>query len=554
MKSRAITMLPVVQLLLAATAGMASEAPKLGDGPWTETFTMVLKDVDRTFVVHDGASFLATRPDDFDDRSFLLDKDLMIPAKFHGGQGERMMLYGLDDFDIRARPELWSTHVDGDNLYVFAHCSVDAESGKPVLRIASLEPAPSDAQLIAAKQKGIAKDDWDARLAVAAWAREQGAKQGNQEYWLQQADDVLTKIIGDAAAQAEANKDLTLALRAIDWAVDQQKDPIRAARLASAPWIRAHGGKEAEEVSRRMHRLGMELYRDQWRPRPEALGLEFEDRFAALPWKDADGFYKLGRWADASAETLPQAKDRAYRAYQAGFKANPDHPGIRRELGLDVSGTESLIENGQIRLEFHDATTGISVRSPIGWRRGESQREGVRWEDPTSETAYITERFIELSGVKTSELWDTITASTRKLPGFTVITEEAPERKGGDQRVLRYSFAEDRLIRYAAVVFIADEASGLAVVIESSYIEEEKEKELKALDEVVERVAFPKPAAEDKDKGGKSDKSGKAGKSEQPEKSDKPNKAEKPATGDKPAKFGADVEAPAEKPKADAAR
>jgi hypothetical protein len=526
--------LPV--LLAAATAGGAAEAQKLpADGPWSETFTMVLKDAERTFVVHAGASYLATRPDDFADRAFLLDKDLMIAGKFRSGQGDRIVFYGLDDFEARAKPEMWSTHVDGDNLYIFAHCSKDPETDKPMLRVDALEPAPSDAQVIASRLKGVAKDDWDERLAAVAWARDQGAHQGNQEYWLQQADDLLTKIITDAAAQAEANKDIALAIKAIDWAVDLQKDSIRAARLASSPWIRGHGGKEAEEISRRMHRLGMELYRDQWRPRSEALAMEYEDRFAALTWKDAEGFYKLGRWADTNAEFLPQAKDRAYRAYQAGLKANPDHPGIRRELGLDVSATETLVEDGQVRLEYRDAITAIAARSPIGWRRGES-RDGVRWEDPSSETAYITERFLMLGGATADEMWATISAPLRKLQGFTAIAEDSPERAGGQQRVLRYSFAEDRLVRYATAVFITDDASQLGVVVEASYIDEEKDKALKSLDEVVERLAFPKPP-EDKDSDKKdSDKKGSEKKGSD-KKSDKGAKAapsaEKPTKDEK---------------------
>jgi hypothetical protein len=264
----------------------------------------------------------------------------------------------------------------------------------------------------------------------------------------------------------------------------------------------------------------MELYRDQWRPRSEALAMEFEDRFAALTWKDAEGFYKLGRWADTNAEFLPQAKDRAYRAYQAGYKANPDHAGIRRELGLDVSSTETLIEDGQVRLEYRDAITGIAARSPVGWRRGES-RDGVRWEDPASETAYITERFLGLSGAKADDLWQTITAPLRKLPGFTAIAEESPARSGGQQRLLRYSFAEDRLVRYATMVFFTDDATQLGVIVEASYIDEEKDKELKALDEVVERLAFPAPKpSEDKDSKDAKDKGGKPDKGSKPDKGD----------------------------------
>jgi hypothetical protein len=539
--------------LLIASVSWGADVLR-ADGPWTEQFTMVLKDTERTFVVHAGTSYLATRPEDFADRDFLVDKDLMIPAKFQHGQGDHVLFYKLEDFDIRSAPEQWSVRVDGDNVYVFAHCSLDPDTGKPVLRIAAMEPAPSDAQLIAARLKDVRKTDWDERIATVAWAREQGAKEGNQEWWLQQADDMLTKLITDAAAQAETAKDFPLALKAMDWAVDQQRDPIAAARIASAAWIRAKTGPESEEVSKRMRRLGMELYREQWRPRAEALELEYDDRFAALPWKDAEGFYKLGRWADANAEMLPQAKDRAYRAYQAGFKANPDHPGIRRELGIDQATSENTVDTETGRLEYRDPITNGTARSPNGWRKAEHQHDGVRWEDPTSDTAYVSERFIAVGEASVDDLWPTIIKPARSLLGYQAQADESIERKGGKQRMLRYTFQEDRLTRCGALTFIIDEATHIGVVVEVSYVEEEREKALKAFDDALLHIGFPKAEKSDKDKDKDKDektdkgaKTEKSAKDEKPEKSAKDEKSEqspKP-TPDAPAKDAKPEPAPA---------
>ncbi len=512
---RHLSIMPAFLPLLLVSGGCwAADQQRTVDGPWTETFTMEIKDSERTFVVHNGASYLVTKPEDFTDRAFLLEKDVMVAAKFERGQSDHVSLYGLEDIDVRASAESWSTKLDGDNLYVFGHMSSDPETGKPALRVAGIEPAPSDMQVIAARMKDIAKDDWEDRLAVAAWARDQGATQGNKEFWLQAADDLLTKIITDAATQAESKKDFPLVLKAIDWAVDLQHDAIRAGRIGSAVWIRAHGGKEAEEVSKRMHRLGFEFYREQWRPRAEALGLEYDDRFAAIPWKDADGFYKLGRWADSNAETLPQAKDRSYRAYQAGAKANPDHPGIRRELGLDVAGADdastSGADAGQRRYEYKDSETGILVRSPPGWRRAESSRDGVRWEDPNSDTSYITVRFLPASTAAIDDLWSSLTAPVRALPGFAAASEDAPERQGGKIRVLRYSFSEGHLTRFGQTVLVTDDQSRLGLVSEASFIDEEKDKALKALADSIERIDFPKNTGDkDAKSKGKGDVKGK---------------------------------------------
>ncbi len=65
---------------LGATGWSADTQPTAG--PLGETFTMILKDSERTFVVHNGISYLQTKPEDFADHDFLNGKDVMLLAKF----------------------------------------------------------------------------------------------------------------------------------------------------------------------------------------------------------------------------------------------------------------------------------------------------------------------------------------------------------------------------------------------------------------------------------------------------------------------------------------
>ncbi|MBA2479929.1 MAG: hypothetical protein H0V44_04645 [Planctomycetes bacterium] len=484
--------LAIAPLLLTSALAWSSDAPTTLAGPWTESFTMTIKDTERVFVVHSGSSYLVTKPEDFADADFVSEKDVMVTSKFERGQGERIALYNLPEVEVKAAADLWSTRVDGDNVYIFGHMTTDTETGKPVLRVSAIEPAPSDGQLIAKRMANIQKTDWERRIAVVAWAREQAATQGNKEYWLQETDHLLTSVITDAAAEAEAKQDFALAQRAMDWCVDIQRDPIRAGRIGSMPWIRAKGGEGAEQVSKRMHRLGLEFYRDQWRARSEALAMEYDDRTSAISWKDADGFYKLGRWADANAEYLPQAKDRSYRAYQAGFRANPDHPGIRRELALDINAGETTVESGQIRLDYKDSTTSVIVKAPLGWRRSDAISGDVTWIDPKSETSYVSARFIQLNDTTDlNGLWNSISTPLRARSGFSEIATQAGESKSGETRTLRYSFTEGRYKRVGEVRLIVNRAAKAAVAIEASSTEEELDAVSKVGADMLTNLVFP---------------------------------------------------------------
>nr|MBA3710737.1 hypothetical protein [Planctomycetota bacterium] len=483
--------LAILPVLLAGGAAWCADS-RAPNGPWTESFTMTLKDSERTFVVHNGASFLITKPEDFADRDFLLDKDILVMGKFERGQGDRISLYNLPGFEVRSAPELWSTRVDGDNLYLFGHVGTDAETGRPALRLSGIESAPSDGQIIANRLANIQKTDWDSRLATVTWAREQAAQQGNKEFWLQQSDTLLTKLVTDASAEAEAKQDFNLAQRAMDWCVDIQHDAIRAGRIGSMAWIRAKGGEGAEQVSKRMHRLGLEFYREQWRPRGESLVLEYDDRLAAISWKDADGFYKLGRWADANSEFMPQAKDRSYRAYQMGLRANPDHAGMRRELGLDVNSGETTADPGQVRLDYKDASTGVILKAPPGWRRSESINGDATWIDPKSETAYVSARFLQLPAhVDFNKLWEAQTATLKSRPGYADANEAPVESSHGQAKTLHYSFKEGNYKRLAEFSLVLNGPDKTAVILEASCAEEEDQSVRKAASDVLSKLVFP---------------------------------------------------------------
>ncbi len=485
--------LPAPILTAADAAPPAQHAEAKPSGPWTDTFTMSLRDEERTYVVHEGQSYLLCTLADFKDRDFLDGKDVALLSKFQHAQDDHLLLYRPADLDVVATPELWSDKVDGDNFYLFGHLMVD-EDGKQHLKVRAIATAPSDSELIKDRLRDIADDDWDKRLAVAAWVRDQGNKQGNQDWWMQKADALLTKVIQDLAAKAQAGSDYSLLKVGMDYAVNLLKDPITAARLASAPWVDGLKQDDRDDLTVRMHRIGMAFYQKAWRPRPEALALEFEDRLAAIPWKDADGFYKLGRWADANAEVLPQAKDRAYRAYTAGLKANPDHAGIRRELGMDLTAADggAQAQANEGRVEYKDPTTGIVVHAPQKWKRGEIGLEGVRFEDPGSETATITVRFFAPTNASPDALWPTMSAHMRALAEFTSLSETTSAGALTVHRLV-FSYTETHLKRMAAMEFAFDNATKCSVILEAGFVDEEQERTVKAMDDMIDHLLFPKP-------------------------------------------------------------
>jgi hypothetical protein len=311
-------------------------------GPWRETFPMQVEGETRTVAVNDTGMWLViTRAD-------------LMAGRFLGGSTEVVMasklersvfglrLIGLPEIRLSGDPAAWREVADGDNAWLFGRLT-RAGDGGPLFTVLATAHAPSDRQRIQQRQEGIRAEDWNARLAVAAWIRDQAVSEPNKEFWLSAADEAVIKVVEDAVASAQKGRDLALVNQVLDWCLDLVRDPGLAGRVVSVPWLVAESDPSLADLHRRLRRLGLELYKDRWMPRSEALAHTFDDRFEAIPWNDAEAFFRLGRWVDVNAEALTMAKDRAYRAYRAGQRADPKHEGIRNALGAD--GKVATAEN-----------------------------------------------------------------------------------------------------------------------------------------------------------------------------------------------------------------
>ena len=300
---------------------------------------MTVEGQERTVAVYGGNSWLVIERADLEAGRFQGGATEVVIASKIERTGSTFRLTGMPGVQVVVASSMSSPLADGDNAWLFGHLS-RGEDG-PRLTVVQVAAAPSDRQRIAKRIESIARNDWQARLKGATWIREQAAYEPNKEFWLAAADEATTRTIEDAVTAATPGRDLALVDQAITWAVDVVRDPGLAGRVASIPWLVAESDPTLTPLHRRMRHLGLELYKDQWLPRPDALAKEFEDRFLALKWNEAEGFFRLGRWADVHADGLPLAKDRAYRAYRAGLRADPAHAGIRAALGIGADNARA---------------------------------------------------------------------------------------------------------------------------------------------------------------------------------------------------------------------
>jgi hypothetical protein len=439
---------------------------------------MLLQGKDRTYVVYQGTSYLLTAPSDLTDPTFLHNKDVVIAAKLGRVDNGRVTFYNMPQVASRGAMELWRTRIDGDNLYVFGH--FEMVNKKPTFAIVAVEGAPSDQQIIDQKLSAIPADNLEARLEAAAWAREMGNVQGNREFWLVAADNIISTVVNTAVAKAEAAKDVAMILKAMGWCQDLLRDIPRAARIGSAPWIREVGGPGAEAVAKYMRRWDLEFYAGQWRPRGEALSQEYQDRFSAIGWRDAEGYYKLGRWADANAEVLPRARELSYRAYQAGFRANPSHNGIRRELAMEPIKVGAPNEQ---KGELRDTLSLIIVPIPPGWERTDPINGDATWIDPTSDTAYITATILRnlesLADFKA--IWASQLAQVQLKSEFKSLSEDDLALQNGQARIVRYAYREGRYLRNAAMIVAVNPKGKAALRLDANGADTEAETVLKQL-------------------------------------------------------------------------
>lgn len=474
------------RLLLIACAGVAVAAEPAGatggSAPWKVSFTTTVRDAERSFVELEGRTYLLIKAEEA--VSALNDgQDVALIGKLRRLPGDRFGLYRADGLVLSASGDALAGKLDGDNLYLAGRLGING--GKGTLQVAKAVPAESDNQLLQTRLAGIADDDWDRRLAVVAWCREQ-AKSTGSDAWSATADIQLAKVIDDMGAKAGERRDVALITRAIDLTLGQLKDPVVAARVASPAWIRQHGGPQAETIGRRMRGLGFALYRDRWQPRPQALEQEFEDRFAATSWKDAEAYYRLGRWADENSEALPRGRERSWRCYQAGNRADPSHPGLARELGIQpVSAGAAPGTSGAgaaLATMFIDLESGLQVPAPANWRRGQSQTDGnASWIDPDSDTATILVRALK-PPVDPSAAWALIQNEARGRPGFIEVASTESQQGPLKLSTLRSTWSEGDQQHYAAVTLAYLSADKPAAILEARGLPSERERLDAALD------------------------------------------------------------------------
>jgi len=484
----------VPAMLVGLAAGAAAETAPVVPLPWTETFTMTLQDKVRSFVVYEGTTWLVMDPSDLKDPVFLVDKDVMLPGKFERTDSQRAWFFSLPRFRAEGRLEHWATRIEGDNLYVFGRMSQPTPE-EYVLTVRTVAAAESDTQIINLKLNQLALGDYAGRLAVATWVRAQAATQGNADFWVSAADTIVAQAVDAAAADAAARKDAELIEKAVSWAIEQSKDSGLAARAASQPWLVEAGGPTADKIAKRLRLLGFLWYKDRWHPKTTALSMEFEDRFIAIPWKDAEGFFKLGRWAESHLDDLPSARDLSYRCYQSGYRGDANHNGIRRKLGLEAvnggaGGTATTSANdGPYQ---HDAT-GTVIPGPDGWKRAPSALDGdVTWLDPNSETAYISARVVSggATGSDFENLWASTSTSWRTRQSFAeLMTSELPFANG-QARSLRFSYQEGRYTRFGELCLGRENTGRVAVIVTAAFVEAEQAAVSAVVQQTINRVAL----------------------------------------------------------------
>ncbi len=479
----------------ASLAWAADNAPQVAPQavPWSESFTMVISGQDRVFATYHNGNYLVLSPADASNTTLLLGKkDVVLTAKFvrDGVAGSRQQVHLTSFPEVTADGDagLFAARLEGDNLFFFGSMAT-AATGKGHFNILAVEAAPSDAQIIASLVADIPPTDYAARFKAASRIREHAASQPNKEFWLSASDNVIAQTIDDATVIATEKKDALLLDQAITWCIDILHDTTKAGRVASLPWVK--GTAHAEDISKRLRHLGMEMYKDQWQPRSEALAKEFEDRFVEISWKDADAYYRLGRWADLHGEDLARTKDRSYRCYEAGYRANPNHQGIRNELGLPNmvrgDGTQT-----QTNADFQHAETGTLIPAPQNWKRGDRVEGDITWVDPQSETAYLSASIIETpENPSLDTLWQNIEGSLRSRPEFAIVEQDDPTFPQGLARRFRFTFREGRYVRQHELILALNSAARVAVRLDAGFADEEQAAIHQVLLSTFDRLVIP---------------------------------------------------------------
>ncbi len=475
--------------------GIASE-------PWDSTWTMELRGEERVMVEHGGGIFLLISHDDLEDHAFLHRKDVALLVKFAGSVGQRPMFYRLDDMRVRADQHTWTAYADGDNLWLLGHMT-RSDAGL-LFTISNTIAAPSDAQIIQQRLEQHAQDAYEDRLQVAIWAQEQADIQGNRQLWIDASRTIVTDVVRTAARNAAITEDFDLLLQAMQWALDHGRRLPLAAEIGSAAWARTKSSDNSsqagpDDIAALMNRLGHVYYQGQdegaWMPMTQALQRQYDRRFNALDWRDADGFYELGRWADQHADVLLNARELSHRAYQAGHQANPNHNGIRRALGMDpvpdqVAGTRA-------QQTYTDTNSGVTMTGPTLWYRNArpiDQDANATWYDPGSDTAYMA---LRLRRTPSSEAaaqiaWQQRLSEVGVRRQFTTVGDSQDLRREALRgRRIEYSFTEGEYRRLETMGMLYHPQGTALALITVSYLEAERDTALAAFDQAVTSLTIP---------------------------------------------------------------
>lgn len=487
--SRVISFFCVISCIVTTLCASDNATTLKPTSPWSDTFIMPLRNQERTFVRWNNDPWLIITTADCNDPTFLAGKEATIIGKLLRYNGSQAWFYNLPMVEVLGKPELWKTHIDGDNIYLFGHFVKDAELRFNVI---AAESAPSDKVVIATRVNAVKSSDWDGRLAVADWVRAQANEQGNREYWLTSADTIVIDVIESILSAAAPKADLTLIMRAINLSSTQLHDAARVAEIASLPWVRkAHGNNE--NIALRLHQMGYTLVAGRWLPQSEATNAEFEARFNALIWNDADGFYRLGLWCDANADLLPHARELSYRCFQSGFSADSRHNGIRRELGMEAISEKATPTS--LQGDFTDSSSEVVVKGPEGWKRTAPINGDATWIDSKSETSYISARVIhgELASGIFTVLWADQISIIQARTEFKSEEEVDVPFTGGQARHIRFSYKEGAFVRFSDLVVIHRPGAAGAIRLESSYAETEQDDVRKNLLNMISKATIPIP-------------------------------------------------------------
>ncbi|MDA3962849.1 MAG: hypothetical protein PF961_18855 [Planctomycetota bacterium] len=462
------------------------------ESPWDDTWRMELKGEERVYADYGGSSYLQVTVDELADIAFLKDKDVLLTAKFAALDQTKVTFYGLDGLTIEGATEAWARALDGDNLYLLGKLTLKKDAR--VFTVSHVVPAPSDAEVVAERLSKLKPDDLQGRLDVAAWARTTADGQGNKTWWLQASDQIVADTVNAAAEKAQANKDTTLLITAMTWAIENGNRDL-AAELGSTPWVLEGDEETATKVATMMESLGYVLHgsgdSQKWMTQATALRNEYDERLEALHWKDADGYFQLGRWADQHADVLPHARELAHTSYLKGQQADPRHPGIRRELGLPPT-TEG---DGEQVYQLDYDSDGFHLSAPQGWDRTAKpvvSGSDVTWIDPRSDTAFIAAKTVDDSTKPSIDvIWRMQIETLRIRPGFEASPVQIASHGAGEMRRMGYSSRSGDEQRPAELVLIYNKTSGFGMALTVSFVEKEAETARAALNSVVDSTSLP---------------------------------------------------------------